>query len=313
MTDDHRQAIASNSVQHGGCYVLYSEDQSKAEVLIGFSEIRAALRDGRKRIIYSAMLSLSIAIMLAFYITPVYRAEVLLASVSSDGGVPSSGVASQLGGIASLAGINIGGTGGDKVEALATLRSRILNDIFVRENNLLPILFENKWDVTTGKWKSEDPKRIPTLWDAYKLIKNKVRQIEIDKKTGLITLSFEWKDPEIAAAWAKSYVKRANEYLREQAIAHAEKNLSYLQEQAQKSTSVELQQAIFRLMETEVKKAMIANVNEEYAFKTIDPAVAAEERERPNRLNLIIVGGFFGVLVGVVISIIKPASKLNVS
>ena len=42
--------------------------------------------------------------------------------------------------------------------------------------------------------------------------------VDEDKKSGLITLSITWKDPQVAANWANDLVKQLNEQLREQAI-----------------------------------------------------------------------------------------------
>lgn len=280
-----------------GYFIPYPALQRPAGTEISIAELWSVLKASRARIALITVASTVLAVAVAFLLPPVYRAEVLLAPVSDDQSGAAAGLTSQLGGIASLAGISLGGSGGGKDEFIAILQSRVLSDFFVRENNLLPILFEDDWDAAAGKWKSSDPVDVPTLWDAFKLMDKKVRQIVIDKKTGLVTLSIEWRDPELAAQWAEGLVKRANAYLRQQAVRHAENNLAYLQDQARKTTSVELQQAIYRLMEAEVKKSMLANVNEEYAFKVLDPAVVPEEKLRPKRGLIVVFGALFGLLV----------------
>lgn len=280
----------------GDYFIPYPTVPQSTVTEISLAELWSVLKTSRARIALITVGSIVIAVAVAFLLPPIYRAEVLLAPVSDDQSGAAAGLTSQLGGIASLAGISLGGSGGGKDEFIAILQSRVLSDFFVRENNLLPILFEDDWDAAAGKWKSSDPADVPTLWDAFKLMEKKVRQIAVDKKTGLVTLSIEWKDPELAAHWTEGLVKRTNAYLRQQAVQHAERNLAYLQDQARKTTSVELQQAIYRLMETEVKKAMLANVNEEYAFKVLDPAVVPEEKVRPKRLIIIGVGGVLGFL-----------------
>jgi len=49
-----------------------------------------------------------------------------------------------------------------------------------------------------------------------------------DPKTGLVTLSITWNDPNIAAKWANGLVRMANDYLRDQAIEESERNIAYL-------------------------------------------------------------------------------------
>ena len=54
-----------------------------------------------------------------------YRSEVLVAPSAQSNSSGLSGLASQLGGVASLAGVNLGGGGSDKtIEALETLKSK---------------------------------------------------------------------------------------------------------------------------------------------------------------------------------------------
>ena len=46
---------------------------------------------------------------------------------------------------------------------------------------------------------------------------------------------------------------------------------------------------LYNLLESEKQKAMLANVNEDFALEVIDSAVAPESREKPNR-KLIVSG-----------------------
>jgi uncharacterized protein involved in exopolysaccharide biosynthesis len=71
---------------------------------------------------------------------------------------------------------------------------------------------------------------------------------------------------------------------------------------------VEVQQAIYRLIETQTKKKMVASTQEEYAFTTIDPAVTPERRHRPRRTILVFTGLLLG-LVGSVIVVIIVSRK----
>jgi uncharacterized protein involved in exopolysaccharide biosynthesis len=69
---------------------------------------------------------------------------------------------------------------------------------------------------------------------------------------------------------------------------------------------VELRQALYTLIETEIKKVMIAQGSEEYAFKVIDPARVAEEKSSPRRALITLVGAFAGLMLGIVIALALP-------
>ena len=55
---------------------------------------------------------------------------------------------------------------------------------------------------------------------------------------------------------------------------------------------------LYNLLESE-KQAMLANVNEDFALSVIDPAVAPETREKPNRTLIVALGGLCGGFIGI--------------
>ena len=67
--------------------------------------------------------------------------------------------ASQLGGLAALAGVKVPG-GGDRSEAVAVLKSQEVAAGFIAKHQLLPELYPSKWDAAAKKWKSKEP-RLP--------------------------------------------------------------------------------------------------------------------------------------------------------
>ena len=214
-----------------------------------------------------------------------WRADVVLAPADKKA-LP--GALGQLGGLASLAGVNIGGGGNQ--EPLAVLRSKGFAREFITEQDLMPVLLK---DV-----KSTDGKPLD-IRDALREFE-KVRSVSDDKKTGLVTLGVRWKDPETAASWANLLVKRLNERLRVEALAESQRNVDFLQKEMAATSVVSLQQSMGRVLEGEMQKLMLARGNEEFAFKVIDPATPPKQREAPKRALVAIVatlaGGFLGLL-----------------
>ena len=254
---------------------------------------------GRRIIVASTALFSLLAVIAALLAEPVFRAQALIVPRQESRALGGLGaVASQVG-LADLAGISLGG-GGDSVVALATLQSRIVIEGFIRERNLLPKLFKGQWDAEAGKWKDSDPKKQPTVWRDYDLFTKEVFKLIEDKKTGLCTVSVEWKDPVEAQQWVAEIILRTNEYLRTKAIQEGEKNLAYLEEQSHKTGQVELQQALYGLVEAEQRKLMLAKGGEEFAIRTIDPAVVPTEPARPKRKIIVMVGFLLGAILGVI-------------
>jgi len=287
-----------------GPFLVYPPEEP-----IDWSEYWRVLVKNRKLIGIITAASTLTALLIAFLLPPVYRAEVLLAPVSQDKSEGLSAIASQYGDLASLAGINLG-PGKDKTsEYIAALKSRALSVFYIKEANLMPVLFASKWDVGKKQWK--DSANAPTEWKAFELWDNGIRRVNLDKRTGLVTLIIEWKDPALAAKWANDFTRHVNTRLRTEAVEEAEKSIAYLEKQLPTTTSVEVQQAIYRLIETQTKKKMVASTREEYAFTTIDPAVTPERKHRPRRTILVITGLLLGLVASVVVAIIVSRRKIG--
>jgi uncharacterized protein involved in exopolysaccharide biosynthesis len=230
----------------------------------------------------------------AYFQVKQYKGEVLFSVVTDDQkGGGAGAMMSQFGALASLAGVSIGGQS-QKFEAIALLQSRFLTEMFIQQNDLLPVLFPKLWDAKAGHWNTDDPKKIPTLWKGDAQFK-KIRSVVQDPKTELVTFSVTWRDPALAAKWANGMVKLANEQTSARAVRDSERHITYLRDQLTKSQLVPVQQALSNLMEGEYKQAMLAGGNDEYALKVIDPALVPETPSSIRRA-FIVLGGFFGGL-----------------
>jgi uncharacterized protein involved in exopolysaccharide biosynthesis len=254
-------------------------------------------------ILVLTLLSVLASTLFAVLMTPVYRAEVLIAPVTErDNNSRFAAQLDEFGGLAALAGINTE-RGGKKNEAIATLKSRMFTEQFIKDEKLLPVLFQEKWDEENQRWGDVDPDDIPTMGDAYELFDEELRRISEDRKTGLVVLSIEWEDPDEAARWANELVRRVNVLLRKKAVRESESAINYVQEQLKQTSVVELQQVLHRLIESEMKEIILAKINEEFAFRVIDPAVAAEDAFKPKMALLLLLGAMLGILGSVILAL----------
>lgn len=277
---------------------LYRNDDEE----IDLADVWRVLAAGRTVIAAITSACTAAAVAGAFLMTPVYRAETLLAPVESSD--KSASPILQFGALEGFAGIGLGGgSGGDSAEALAALTSRIFTDAFIREEKLMPVLYADRWDAARKGWKEGEAP--PTAWDAYRLFDRKVRFVSKDVKTGLVTLAIEWRDPDSAAQWANRLVQRINAERRAEAIREAETSIAYLKEQLAETSLVEMQQAIYQLIESKIRKIMVAKSLDEYAFRVIDPAVPPQEFSSPRRAPIIILGLLFGLIVSAVVVLVR--------
>ena len=235
------------------------------------------------------------SIVYALTLTHWYRSEMLLAP--ADEKTMNTGIAGQLGSLAGLAGISIGG--GGNAEALAVLRSRDFTRAFVEEQNMLPVLFADKWDAEGNRWLDEDSEKWPNVSDAARYFGSNMRRISESRETGMVTVAVEWTDPDLAASWVDSLIERLNDHMRSRALEQAQENVDYLEAELATTSGFAMQQAVARLLEREHQKLMLARGNMEFAFRVIDSAEVSDTPVRPNRRLMVIVATLFGGVLAV--------------
>jgi uncharacterized protein involved in exopolysaccharide biosynthesis len=243
-----------------------------------------------------------LALIVGFAATPVYRAEALLSPVAPSRNEGLGGVIGQLGDLGVLLEGYVGSGKDRTAESLATLRSRSLAMEFIREHDIKRHLFRTRWDAARARWRADMP--VPTDLEAFTVF-NEVRSVHVDRRTGLVSLAIEWDDPLLAANWTNALIRQVNERRRAEAIGEARQSIDYLQKQAAKTSSVEILQAIYRLIEAQTKTITIASAREEYAFKVIDRAVTPEKRVRPHRTMMAVIGALLGLLTAIAVVLFR--------
>jgi uncharacterized protein involved in exopolysaccharide biosynthesis len=272
---------------------------------ISLGDIARLLWRARRYFVIGAFLGACAGIGLAYVMTPIYRAEAVVVPLDPvDGGSMLSGLSSQLGDLAALAGV--GGNVGDfRREALGYLRSRAIVDKLITDQNLLVQILECD--------PAKDSKCRKTKNDAVRRFHTGVLNISEDRRSGLVTVAVEWRDPVKAAAWANQIVRMANEDLRKRAIDESEATQVYLSAQIEKIPTVEVRMAVYRLIEGQLKSASVASSRPDYAFRIIDSARVSDpdDEVRPNKPLMAIVWFMLGAAVGFIVYLVRNRRRLD--
>ena len=280
-----------------------------AEGELDLLEIWRTLWAGRWWIVLVASVFAGLGAAYAWMATPWYRSEVLLIAAENTTDPGLAGQLGQLGGLASLAGLRIGTA--DKVEPLAILKSRDFAASFIEQHKLLTVLFADSWDAEARKWRTRAD-RTPDIRDAIYFFDRKVRRIVEDRKTGLVTLRVEWKDPVLAARWANEMAREINRQTRDRALRTAKANIAYLQSEMEATRLVTLREAIGRLLESEMQKLMLAQGNEEYAFRVIDKGRVPKHSFRPRGFIAVVGASVVGIFMAMLFLLARESYRRRV-
>ena len=257
----------------------------------------------------------------------IYKASAILAPASDEGGGMGA-MAGQLGGLASMAGISLGGGGGvDKTAlALEILKSRSFVEKFITKHELLvPLMASKKWDRVSGtlilneemydtvnnKWLREvkAPKTAePSSWEAYQAFSNLVT-VSQDKTTSMVNIDIEFYSPVIAKQWLTWLVQDINEFMRAQDKIEAKASINFLTNQLVNIKVSTMETVFYQLIEEQTKNMMLTMVKKEYVFKTIDPAQVPDTKDKPKRALIVVLGTMLGGMLSVLIVLIRYFTK----
>jgi uncharacterized protein involved in exopolysaccharide biosynthesis len=270
-----------------------------------------------------------LSIVIALWIPNIYSADTLLAPNEEQTGGGLSGLAEQYGGLAALAGVDLMGEPDEKTTlGLAVLQSRkFIADFVERHDLLVPLIAARGWDRDTGeliidaddydvnaqKWVRDVrfPKQVvPTMQEAYEKFIEDVLTVSQNSKTKFVTITIEHYSPEVARQWTEWLVEDINETIMQKDVREAEQAIQYLNEQLKATSLAELRTVFSRLIEEQTKTIMLASVTDEYLFKTVDPPVAPEEKTRPKRSIIVLLGAFLsGVLAVLLVVLLNSRHK----
>ena len=289
---------------------------------IDLRELFLVLWNGKKLIIGITAIFALVSVFYALSIPNQYRATALVSPAQGSGG-GLSGALGQLGGLASLAGVSIGG--GESSEAQVAqeiMRSRGFIEEFISENNLAVEVFAAEgWDMGSNQleinsdiydvdsllWVRDAPAgktAEPSGWELFKKFSG-MFSVSEDKKTGMVSISVEYFSPELAKEWVDRLVIGINQHMQSRKLEKVNINIQYLEAQIQKTSIAEMREVFYTIIEEQIKSKMLAEASPEYAFVTVSPAMVPEEKSQPKRALICILGTLLGGMLATLIVLVR--------
>ena len=296
---------------------------------IDLRELFTVLWAGKKLIVAITAIFAMVSVGYALSLANQYKASAVV-SPSQSGGSSLGAMAGQLGGLASLAGIDIGsGESNETQEAIEIMQSWAFMEEFIQTHDLqVPIYAAIGWDkgsnslkldndlydVTSERWLIEDDEsgenRAPSSWELYEAFRGRVA-VSQDKKSGLINISVEYYSPQIAKQWVDLFITTINDYMRARKLEQVNRNIEYLTAQIDKTAIADMREVFYQLVEEQTKSKMLAEASPEYAFVTVSRAMVPEEKSQPQRALVCVLGTLLGGMLSVLWVLVRRYAFSN--
>lgn len=270
-----------------------------------------------KKIILVSLVFCVISVFYALSIPNQYASRVIVTSNMQD--AKSMGAMSNLGGLASLAGVSIGSSGELTPEVLyEMITSNSFLASFIEKYKLAPIIMaaenfdplsnefiykKKVYDNTKNIWVREFkfPQNLkPSDIELVEKLKESL-SASYARKTKLITINFQSYSPFFAKELLEKLVIHFNLYVRKNDIDESESAITYIKQELSTSKFQEVNMTLQQIMEEQYKKLSLAKTRNEYAFRVIESPLLAAKKSEPKRAVICIVITFGGTVLSILL------------
>ncbi|KMT64793.1 lipopolysaccharide biosynthesis protein [Catenovulum maritimum] len=294
---------------------------------IDLRELWSIIWAGRIKIIAITAIFAIASVIYALSLPNMYKSEMILAPAQTDNKGGMGALAAQYGGLAAMAGINLGGGDNSRIDqAVELMKSWPFLEAFWQQHNLKPQIMAVKgWDKKNNRliydtdiynpetkaWamevdEGEEPE--PTSYETYKEL-SKMLSISHDAKSGMLTIAIEHYSPPIAFKWVGLLKEEINSFYQQQDMQEAHKNINYLKAKIAETNITEMQSVFYNMIESQTKTLMLAEVSEQYLIKTIVPAKVPEKKSKPKRALFCVLGVMLGGMFSIAFVLVRHFVK----
>tara|TARA_B100000676_G_C18072843_1_gene845506 strand:+ start:768 stop:1694 length:927 start_codon:yes stop_codon:yes gene_type:complete len=236
----------------------------------------------------------------------------------SNSGSSQSSSNSNLDMIGSIAGINFSGGGTSKSSLVtATIESRdFLKHLLTFDKVLPSIVAIQSYDKETGELIfndsiydqknntfTNDPEKKPTFHKTFLTYNNMINISTTN--TGYINLSVTHLSPKFAYELLNLIISEVNSLSRARVLQESKDSLNFLYNQLSETNQIEIKNSINQIIESELRKQMLAEVQKNYLINPLDKPFFPEMKSSPNRARICILGTILGFFLSILVSLVK--------
>ena len=316
--DQHRPTIAGD--------VLADEHFAVADDGFEVGEILARLWRRRWWLFAVTFVALVLGSVFLHLSTPRYTSSLVVTPTDENA---SHNLASQFGGLASLAGVSLplGGSSPFSLYAGGVF-NRDTAERIAKDPALLHGAFPKEWNASTQQWQ-QPPSSIRPLviavkqvigvpivpWtapDAVRMQEFIARKIKVEEpaKKAIIVLRTEQAQPVYGEALLKAVQQAVDAQLRERALARTEQNIAYLTQKLATVTLAEHRQALANGLAEAERASMAANSTVPFAGEAFGQVSTSRLPTSPQPVLTLLIAAMLGLIIGSVLALAIAENKV---
>lgn len=282
---------------------------------IGVADLVERLVRGWRLIAASVLVALAVGLLAIVLSTPRYRAEMVVIPAPVNDG-PSLRGAGALGGIASLAGINL--NAGQPVAPFDVFRAVLVGPDVARDvgtDEVLRVVFADRWDPAKRQWRPPgglggigarlsgllglpDTRDQPPDWRSFQKYLERTVKSSKGIDTPVWRISYEHADPAFASRLLLALHAAADSHVRARDKARAEANIEHLAMRLENETRAENRLVLAASLAEQERVLMMASGETPYAAELVGAVTVTRDPVTPNVPLILAAALLAGLLAG---------------
>lgn len=292
----------------------YMSTASASDDVIDLPKLFFILWGGRWVIVTVTLVFAVVGIVFALSLPNQFKSKGVYAPAQKevDGNLPG-----QFGGLAAMAGINLGGGNSNDIDqAMELVLSWAFLEKVVYKYELKPLVMgvngwdqeadellwdEDVYDAENKKWVRNPPSGMvpePSSFEVYEKLKEMI-EVNYDTKVGMVNISVQYFSPSIAKEWVDILVAELNSHFQVRDVLKASRNIEYLENKIEGTSIAGMQEVLYGMIEAQTKTLMLAEVSGDYLLECVVEPKAAEKHSSPKRALMVFLFVFLGGMLAV--------------
>ncbi|MGA1863188.1 Wzz/FepE/Etk N-terminal domain-containing protein [Deferribacter thermophilus] len=266
--------------------IKYQPDYFVEEDEIDLIELFAVI--WRRKIMIGAIVLIAsiLSVIITINMDNIYESKAVLKPTASDSSKLSS-LMGSLGGLASLAGISVGGESENIYNAMQNLLNNqefIAN--IIKKYHFEKKIFEDDYDELIN----DEEFKQNYKYFVYKKVSDMI-SINQDKKSNYITLSVQHKDPAFAKKFVEILLSELSEKIKQTELENIDEKITNFKQEMEKTSDITLKTKLAEVISSLIQSKVISKAQKYYGFTIIsEPYVPdIKDKVKPKRALICIV------------------------
>jgi LPS O-antigen subunit length determinant protein (WzzB/FepE family) len=140
----------------------------------------------------------------------------------------------------------------------------------------------------------------PSFEESYESFTENNLNIDVDDEWGITTIQMRHQSPDIAFDMLNKVLEKLNNYIVRDEMQISKKRFEFLENKISTTNNKAVREIFSLSAEKELQNIVSLETQEDYIYRTLDSPMTPEVKSGPNRIIIILIGLFIGLIFSLI-------------